>query len=213
MSDNNSNSKKKTYTTLLKKAGYQHISVGSVLTKDNISELPSIQKFCIENDFTFRVTAFQFEGFSRNDNSLRKLYRIPDFLEKIKNTVRISSKYPINNTRTYLKSIIDYYSQNKYHPLNCMVGYYSIFILPDGSLSLCNLMRKDAIIENIKNHSLNELWHGDDAVAVRKMIKEKQCPSCWLSCFAEDNIRFSVKYFPGNFKYFFSKAIEYFYKR
>lgn len=192
--------------TALKEAGYGKISVGSVLTRDNLDDLPELQRFSLENGFTYRVTAFQFEGFNVDNNKLRSDYRTGEFLLKLNEIVSKLKEMPINNTKRYLDSMKYYYTLDKYHPLNCIVGYYKIFILPDGDVSLCNIMHKNAVAGNVRRNSLREIWYSNRADGIRKKIKGKECPSCWLSCFAEDNIRFSVKGCLRNFGYFIRKT-------
>jgi radical SAM protein with 4Fe4S-binding SPASM domain len=192
--------------TALKEAGYEKISVGSVLTRDNLDDLPKLQQFCLENGFTYRVTAFQFEGFNVDNNKLRSDYRTEKFLLRLNEIVSKLKEKPINNTKQYLDSMKYYYTHDKYHPLNCIVGYYKIFILPDGDVSLCNIMHKNAVAGNVRKNSLRGIWYSSRADEIRKKIKRKECPSCWLSCFAEDNIRFSVKGSLRNFGYFIRKT-------
>lgn len=193
----------------LKKRGFTKISVGSVLTNENLKALPLIQKFAIKHGFTYRITAFQFQGFNTDNRKLRKIYQKQIFIDKLRSVIKEISKFPVNNTSTYLSAIENYYLQDKYHPLDCIVGYYKVFILPNGDISLCNIMHNTAIIGNItSDESLIDIWRGDQAQLIRKRIKNKQCPSCWLSCFAEDNIRFSPHYFIKQMPYFGKKLIR-----
>ncbi len=198
--------------TALKNAGYGKISVGSVLTKDNLNDLPELQQFCLDNGFTYRVTAFQFEGFNVDNNRLRSDYRTGDFLAELDKTVAELKELPVNNSNRYLDSMKCYYTDDKYHPLNCIVGYYKVFILPDGDVSLCNIMHQDAVAGNVRDNTLREIWYGGKADEIRKRIRRKQCPSCWLSCFAEDNIRFSVMGCIRNAGYFLRKTKRLFLK-
>jgi MoaA/NifB/PqqE/SkfB family radical SAM enzyme len=196
---------------VLKHAGFNKISVGSVLTKDNLDDLTQLQKFCLEHGFAYRVTAFQFEGFGIDDTRrLRQTYREESFLEQLNEVVYELSKYPMNNTKQYLKSMIHYYTSDKYHPLNCVVAHYKIFIFPNGDVSLCNVMHSNAVTSNVKEKFLKDIWFSKQANVIRQQIKEKKCPSCWLSCFAEDNIRFSPVNFLKSAGYFWKKTMRLF---
>ena len=193
----------------LKEAGFSRIAVGSVLTKDNLEELVRLQQFCLENGLTYRVTAFQFEGFGSSQRHLRSPYRDAQFLSRLDETVEQLKKFPTNNTHRYLDLMGQYYRQDKFHPFNCAVGYYKVFILPNGDVSLCNIMHKDAIIGTVKEGALKGTWTGQRARDIRRRIKQKRCPSCWLSCFAEDNLRFTPFEMLKNAGYFFKKALRY----
>ncbi len=192
----------------LKAAGYKKISVGSVLMKDNLEDLLQLQDFCLENGFTYRVTAFQFEGFGVDNRKLKKTYREAANLDRIRNTANKLLKGSMNNTPFYLKSMVNYYAKDKYHPLDCVVGAYKIFILPSGDVSLCNIMHESAVVGNVKEKSLSDIWFGNKADKIRNQIREKKCPSCWLSCFAEDNIRFSPRFLVKNAGYFLKKSFR-----
>lgn len=192
----------------LKAAGYKRISVGSVLMKDNLEDLLKLQDFCLENGFTYRVTAFQFEGFGVDNKKQKEIYREADNLNRIRKTANKLLKGPMNNTPFYLESMANYYAKDKFHPLECIVGLYKIFILPSGDVSLCNIMHESAVAGNVKEKSLSEIWFGNKANKIRNQIKNKKCPSCWLSCFAEDNIRFSPKFLFKNARYFLKKSFR-----
>lgn len=195
----------------LKRRGFNKISIGSVLTADNLDALPLLQNFCIEHGFSYRVTAFQFQGFNVDNRRLRSIYREKKFIDKLDSTIKILSQQPMNNTLMYLESIKNYYLQDKYHPLDCIVGHYKIFILPNGDVSLCNMMRDNALIGNIlQDEALTDIWSSERTQYVRKNIKSKKCPSCWLSCFAEDNIRFSTRHAVKQIPYFLKKATRLF---
>jgi MoaA/NifB/PqqE/SkfB family radical SAM enzyme len=192
----------------LKKAGFKKISIGSVATRHNIEALIALQKFCIQNGFVYRLTAFQFEGFGVDNRKIKESYQDKYFLDSLSAVINELSKYPINNTQYYLKSMADYYVRDKYHPLNCIVGYYKIFILPNGDVSLCNIMHEKSVTGNIKENTLSNIWFSKRSNEIRQKIKNKKCPSCWLSCFAEDNIRFSPLFLLKNTGYFWKKTIR-----
>lgn len=189
-------------------AGFRRISVGSVLTRENLDHLLQIQDFCNKNSLSFRITAFQFRGFGQNNAPLKKAYRKKEFLDEMSCTLNRIMDQPVNNTPLYLESINHYFTKDKFHPLDCVVGHYKVFILPDGDLLLCNLMRQAAKAGNIREQSLSAIWKSKKARQIRKNIQDKKCPSCWLSCFAEDNIRFSLSGFLKNAGYFGKKAFR-----
>jgi Fe-coproporphyrin III synthase len=195
---------------LLKNAGFSRISVGSVLTASNLGDCVKIQQFCLENNLVFRVTAFQFEGFGADNNHLRPLYKSPEFIGRLRETVSALKTKPINNCPTYLDLIEGYFTKDKFHPLKCVVGLTSLFIYANGDVGLCNLMRERAKIGTVRSGSLTQLWYGEQANHVRRQIREKACMSCWLSCFAEENIRHNYFYLLKNSAYFFKKCLRIF---
>lgn len=188
--------------SILKRNGIRNISIGSVITKDNVAHMLDLAKFAYKEQLSgIRFTAMQFRGFSKNWSSDElQPYRNDDFIKTLEEQILLlhsfQKKYGIvNNLPQYLQKIPDYYKNNKYHPFPCVTGYYILKISPQGEISLCPLCGKSAIIGHIKQNQLTDIWNSDKARKFRTIIRKKQCVHCWLSCHAEANIRFSPKHF------------------
>ena len=122
-----------------------------------------------------------------------------------KNAKLADIKYGIvSNSVYYLNEIPKYYESGfNYLPYPCMVGYYNIQIMANGDVPVCSYRGPSAVIGNVKEDSLIELWKSDKAAGERLRIKNKLCPTCWMSCFAENNMRFAFgKMIPTNFEAF-----------
>lgn len=196
--------------SILKQRGYGKISIGSVLTRENLVQLPLVKSYCDESGLIFRVTAFQFSGYANDAERRKQSYRDRNFILKLKEVVSklLGEGRNLNNSPYYLNNISRYFLLDKFHPLDCKVPYYKVFILPDGRVSLCNVMHDSAVAGSLKSNTLREIWFGKDARRIRKDIRDRRCPSCWLSCFAEDNMRFSVPHMLKNYLYFAAKAFR-----
>lgn len=181
--------------------GFNRLSGGAVIRGDNVEEIPKLIAFARKNNLhSFRFTAMQRYGFSKDwsDEQWDKLADTTFILalEKQLQTLiqEIKTSSLISNSRPYLKMIPTYFKSSHYYPIPCVEGYYKGKIMPNGDLSLCPIMTEKAIVGNLKEVSLKELWYSDKSKQVRKLIKNKKCPGCWLSCYGEDNLRFAPKY-------------------
>jgi len=61
--------------------------------------------------------------------------------------------------------------------LPCEMGRDSFFLEPDGRILACNVLEES--IGNIKENSFDEIWNGEKAIIVRKMVKSCK-KNCWM---------------------------------
>ena len=98
----------------------------------------------------------------------------------------------MRNSQYYLQQIPKFYEADYFFPVKCFIGYRRIDISEQGDITLCPFMGEP--IGNVFKKDLEAIWFSEKADAVRqKMIKGK-CPGCWLSCYGEENIRFTLKH-------------------
>lgn len=185
---------------LLHEKNYYRVSAGAVIRHDNLDQIPKLLELSSQyNLHSFRFTAMQRYGFSKEWedeqwNQLSDTNYISTLQKKLMELVKIDKSGIIANTNIYLQMIPEYYQSKHFYPIPCIEGYYKGKILPNGDLSLCPIMGDRAVVGNLKANSVLRLWWSDKARRIRRLIKEKKCPGCWLSCYGEDNLRFSLRY-------------------
>lgn len=187
----------------LQNAGYASISIGSVILDNNLDQLIPLAELSRKESLrAIRYTAFSPVGFGvKWDTDELKTYTDPDYLSRLERTIKDVIAYKnkfnfISNTETYLAEIPQYYASGfTRFPYSCIVGYYNIQIMANGDVPICSYRGPDAIVGNVKNDSLVTLWQSEKTALERLKIKHKSCPTCWLSCFAENNMRFSGRHF------------------
>jgi len=183
----------------LKSVGYDSISIGAVILQDNLDQLLPLAELALkEKVLAFRVTAFSPVGFAKNwENEELAGYWSPEYLAALKKVIsgliEFKKKHGlISNSVEYLRRIPEYYeSKFKYLPMPCVIGYHNIQILPNGDVPVCAFRGRDAIIGNVKKDSIYDLWRSKAASRERNKIRKGDCPTCWLSCYAESNLRFN----------------------
>lgn len=185
----------------LQNVGYNSISIGAIVLTSNLDQLLPLAGFCEQKNIqSLRYTAFSPTGFGKQwtQKELAE-YKERKFLDDLKETIQeiitFKKKYGIiTNSASYLRNIHHYYASGfNFFPYNCIVGFYNIQVMANGDLPLCSYRGPSAVIGNLKRDRLQKLWFSKRAQTERLKIKNRQCPGCWLSCFAENNRRFSAK--------------------
>lgn len=181
--------------------GYSSISIGSVVLHNNLQQLPRLCRLAQEEGIqNIRFTAFLPVGFGKSwkTDELSKYYDplyLKDLRRAIHQLMKFKQQYGIvSNTDRYLAEIPKYYEARfRYLPFNCMIGYHNLQIAPNGDVTMCCFRGPSSVIGNAKQDNLVDLWYSEKANSERSKIKNGSCPTCWLSCYAETNMRFSLK--------------------
>jgi len=184
----------------LQKTGYTNIVLGTVVLSDNVDDLAELTKYVVEKGLRgIRFTAFQPSGFGMkwSEQDLKR-YTDPLFQKKLSEAISTlitmkKSGAPIINSIPYLTSIPQTFMNPGFFPVTCRTPTRRIHIYSNGDVSLCQIMAQNGIVGNIKNKSLKTLWHSESAKKIRELVKKKKCGGCWLSCYQETNLRFSVQ--------------------
>jgi radical SAM protein with 4Fe4S-binding SPASM domain len=185
----------------LQEIGFSNIALGTVILYNNLEDLVELTNYVISQKLGgIRFTAFQPFGFGKkwSQEELDK-YTNEEYQGKLKEVISSLIKLkkngaPIINSIPYLKSIPDSFLKSSFFPVTCHVPWRRIHVFSNGEVSLCQVMEEKAVIGNIKEDSLKNLWYSKKANKVRKVVKNKVCGGCWLSCYAETNLRFSLHY-------------------
>jgi len=80
----------------------------------------------------------------------------------------------------------------KRRTISCYAGKTHAVLDEVGNLYFCELFPK---IGNIRGHSFEEVWHGEEAEKQREIIENKKC-YCTHACFQNSNIVFSPSQYP-----------------
>lgn len=182
--------------TNLKKAGICNITIGSVILDYNLDDLTSLVVFAEEMGLSrVRFTAYQRFFQQKDDTWLRlqdKVYLL-SLRKKMDELVRLKTLHPIiRNSLYYLRRVPDFYASSYFFPIKCIVGYLRMDISETGDVTLCPFMEQ--AIGNVFKSDLSDIWFSEKANMVRRKMVNGHCPGCWLSCYAEENIRFTLRY-------------------
>ena len=180
----------------LMQAGIHNITLGSVILDHNLDHLTSLVTFAETMHLSaVRFTAYQ-RFFQQSDYTWSRLSE-KEYLSKLRlridELLHLQKSHSImRNSSYYLKKIPDFYSSRHFFPVKCVVGYLRMDIMENGDVTLCPFLGKP--IGNVFENKLSEIWFSEKANKVRQQMLEGHCPGCWLSCFAEENIRFTFKH-------------------
>jgi radical SAM protein with 4Fe4S-binding SPASM domain len=184
--------------------GYENIVVGTVIMDSNLDDLMGLVEFVRARGLKgIRFTAFQPSGFGKRwEPQELERYRSSEYLDHLHTTIEaiIAAKKggtPILNSVPYLRMVSEHYAQPGFFPIPCHIPWRRLHIHPDGRVSLCVVMEEGGVIGSLRQNSLEQLWHGAKAEALRAQVRAKGCGGCWLSCYSETNIRLSARYALG----------------
>ena len=115
----------------------------------------------------------------------KELNRVIDFLSKTK-----IETYSYE----FLKGIPDFY-RNKKTDVRCLAGYILCEIDSSGNVYSCNGLSER--IGNVREDKFSKIWDSEKFNRQRKKVIG--CHNCWMNCYIEPSLRFSLKYQIKNF--------------
>jgi len=156
------------------------LKIQPVLKNDNVNEIIDVFEIAKECNALFSIQAYDPMDFEilRQEvalSEIRKKYplwvgqeNIATLKKTIESLIELKRKYPgtILNTTEYLRDVILYFERKLDFRGKCLVGYTSLFINPDGHVSMCLYGN----IGNIADCSLKELWTSATFEKIRKRM-------------------------------------------
>jgi hypothetical protein len=111
------------------------------------------------------------------DNTIDDLPQVIETLKQLINR-QLQSRRPKDWYRAYFNFGLANYMMGKPRILPCEMGFSAFYIDPYGYVRPCNVM--DEKIGNIKTQSWDELWHSEEARAMRDKVLS--CTEkCWMT--------------------------------
>lgn len=181
----------------LKDAGISNIGIGAVLMRENIYEWVSLCEFAIENGLSsVRFTAYHDAYFNPDSDPVASEYRDASFLasvdREIEKVIELKRKTGIvRNSEAYLRRVTEFFKDPKsYFPVPCLQGSNRIEIDTYGFVNLCSFMTEP--LGNLITQDMEEIWQSELHRRAREDAYQGNCPRCFLSCYAEENLRLST---------------------
>ncbi|MHB0937791.1 MAG: radical SAM protein [Armatimonadota bacterium] len=170
----------------LHRLGLKDIGFGITLSDRNVGDLLELYQLANMMGVEFATAAvhnsFYFHKldneFTRPDIAIAELERLVGALlhsRKVKDWFRAYFNYGLIN-----------YIQGKPRLLACEMGYESFFLDPYGEILPCNVMERS--MGNIRQRSFDEIWHGEEAQAVRRCVDACR-KNCWMIGSAAEPIK------------------------
>lgn len=177
------------------------ISVNTLITKKNFTHLNDIVKLSnalkvdvinfvpIHNTYPQNLYSSQDETLFFNTPD-----EIDDLEEELNKTIDFLSRAEIEMiSYEYLREIPNFY-KNKVTKFRCLAGYIFCEVDSSGDVYPCYSLGKS--VGNIRENKLSEIWNSKKFNRRRKTIIH--CHNCWLNCYVEPSLRFSLKYLIKN---------------
>ena len=167
------------------------LKIQPVLTNENLDEMVGVFEIAREYNALFSIQAYDPMDFAIlkkevSHQEIREKHPLwvseenfPLLEETIESILKLRKTYPgvVLNTPEHLRDMILYFERRLNFSGRCLVGYTSLFILPDGHSTMC--LYGD--IGSIKEKPVRELWHSDRLDRIRKQMMECDRP-CLNGC-------------------------------
>jgi len=184
----------------LKESGVQNIYLGSVMMRENLNEWHQIAEFGLEKGLTgVRYTAFHAAYFNQDPAKNDTGYGGAEFLvaaeREIDRLIEIKRRTGIvKNSEEYLRRTIAYYKDPAhYFPVPCLQGSNRIEVDVYGNVTLCSFVTEP--LGNLVKQEMEDIWNSEQHRRARQDAYEGNCPKCFLSCYADENLRLSTTAF------------------
>ncbi len=184
----------------LMRVGVRDVSIGSVLMIENIGEWVKLAEFahgkCLSG---VRFTAYHDAYFNPETTTEELLYQDPKMLSYIEKEIDRLIEVKRNtgivkNSTLYLKRIKEFYrDQRAYFPVPCIQGSNRIEIDIYGNVTLCSFMTSS--LGNLLEKGMDDIWESNVHQKARRAAFQGDCQHCFLSCYAEENLRLSTEGF------------------
>lgn len=181
----------------LKQAGIGNIGIGTVLMPSNIEQWVPLASLALEKGLSgVRYTAYHEAYFSAPGEvhfpaaqSTAMLARVEEQIGQLIELKRTTGI--VKNSETYLKQVVDYYRDpGRYFPVPCLQGSSRIEIDAHGNVTLCSFVTDP--LGNLLSQEMEEIWQSEQHRKARQDAFQGNCPKCFLSCYAEENLRLSA---------------------
>lgn len=184
----------------LQREGIHNIGVGTVLMEQNLYEWVELARFALEKKLAgVRYTAHHDAYFTPDTTAHESRYADPNFLvvvdREIEKLIELKRKTGIvKNSEAYLRQATAFYrNPTCYFPVPCLQGSNRIEIDVYGNVTLCSFMSEP--LGNLVHQEMEEIWNSELHRKAREDAFRGNCPKCFLSCYAEENLRLSARGF------------------
>ncbi len=180
----------------LKHEGIYNIGVGTVLMEQNLYEWVELARFALDKELAgVRYTAHHDAYFTPDTEAHESRYADPEFLAVVEREIEklIELKRTtgiVKNSEAYLRQVTAFYrNPSSYFPVPCLQGSNRIEIDIYGNVNLCSFMTES--LGNLVHQEMEDIWSSEIHRKARNDAFEGHCPKCFLSCYAEENLRLS----------------------
>jgi Fe-coproporphyrin III synthase len=188
---------------ILQRAGIHNIGIGTVLMERNMDDWVNLAQFAHDKNLSgIRYTAHHEAYFSAEIGAQGSCSMNQETLQameqEIEKIIYFKRKTGIvKNSEAYLRRVPDFYrTPQHYFPFPCLQGSNRIEIDVHGNVTLCSFATKS--LGNLVQQEMEDIWDSAPNRRARDNAYHGTCPRCFLSCYAEENLRLSAKgFFPA----------------
>ncbi len=163
----------------LRRLGIKDIGFGMTVQDSNCEDL--IPLYLLSRDLGYEfATAILHNShyFHKLDNKIKDIEKVNSELKRLIKSM-LGSKKIKEWFRAYFNYGMINHIKGSDRLLPCEMGEDGFFLDPDGDVLACNGMDKKQSMGNLKEKSWSQIWNGERAKEVRRMVKGCR-KNCWM---------------------------------
>jgi MoaA/NifB/PqqE/SkfB family radical SAM enzyme len=170
----------------LRNLGIEDIGFAMTLSGENCRDLPDVYTLVASMDLELaNAVVHNSFYFHKYDNEIANSEEVQavmtSFIEQLLKSPRRNLKKKMKDWfRAYLNLGLLRHVQGLARPLPCGAGTDTFFIDPWGNVLACNGSLQPMIMGDLKTQSFEDIWHSEQADAVRKQVKNCE-QNCWMT--------------------------------
>lgn len=180
----------------LQQEGIRNIGIGSVLMESNMTDWVALARFALDKGLSgVRFTAHHEAYFKGAEDAAPATFADPRKIEaahaEIEKLIALKRETGIvKNSEAYLRQVPAFYAAPRsFFPVPCLQGSNRIEIDVYGNVTLCSFVTEP--LGNLLHQEMEDIWTSERHRRARAAAYAGECPKCFLSCYAEENLRLS----------------------
>lgn len=162
------------------------ITLQVTITKLNIDDLLPLAAYAAQHELTVSYQPVHFSGSGAQDSVMRELWPDEADIARLSGIVgelvaMRRQGTTIKNREEHLGLIPEFFARRTFYPAGgCTVAYTDVVIDTEFAVRPCWSM--DAVAQLSATNGLVDVWHSEAMRAVRREIRQGNCPGCLYKC-------------------------------
>ncbi len=170
----------------LRQLGIEDIGFAMTVSGDNCKDLLDLYTLVSSMDLELaNAVVHNSFYFHKHDNEIANIEEVQTvmatFIERLLCSTRKNLKKRLKDWfRAYLNLGLLRHVQGQERTIPCGAGTDTFFVDPWGHVLACNGSLDPMVMGDLKTQSFDEIWHGEQADAVRKQVRDCKM-NCWMT--------------------------------
>ena len=173
---------------ILRDQGFKNIKIAYTLSDVSQDQFRMVYDFAKKNKLDFSCTLAHSSEFYFGEGKKNKFF----FSDILKDDINYIIKSELRGSikawlRAYYLDALAYFVKEGKRTVPCEALDKHFFMDPFGDIYPCPILNQ--VAGNIKNNSFEEIWCGEKANNIRKVVNNCRDKGCWMICTARTSMR------------------------